>query len=211
MSISRYQNRFTHSPLCAAGVTHQWGTPLERLETVAITASRLVSERAADYAKDAAPRSPNPQLSSNKVPLHTRLSWLAGRSKCNQFVGDVLYESGFRMPTLRMPDGSKHYMNAERLPSQRDHFQIVKNRDDVRPGDVLVIDYNGRNGENGAHTEIIGALGPKGGDLVTVGAHAEGAEVKDRHGILNTESNGGTFWKNASARVYVLRPMVARE
>lgn len=183
-------------------------TPCNFIGPAAITdaAIQIANERPADYAKDSAPRSLNPDLSGNKMPMQTRLGWLAGRWKCNQFVGDAMYEAGYRMPTLRMPDGSLHYMNAERLPAQKSHFDLITDRKAVRPGDLLVIDYHRGSGEDGAHVEIVGASGAKPGDLITVGAGKDGASLRERSGILSSASASGTFWANDSARVYILRP-----
>jgi hypothetical protein len=173
---------------------------------IADTASRLIEERGAEYAKAAAPRTRNPQISGNVFPMQTRLGWLAGRWKCNQFVGDALYEAGYRMPTVRMPDGSVHYLNAEKLPHQRDFFDLITNRDEVLLGDVLVIDYLRGSGENGAHAEVIEATDPKTGSVRSLGAHEFGAEARERYGILGSSSSLGSFWQASSARIYVLRP-----
>ncbi len=61
-----------------------------------------------------------------------------------------------------MPDGSKHYVNAERLPNYSEHFKRVRSWRDSKPGDLLVLDWLGQKGEGGAHVEIIMELGPSG-------------------------------------------------
>lgn len=180
--------------------------PEDHQRVLTDTAEQMAQERGTEYAKASAPRSPNPALSGNTVPMQTRLNWLAGRWKCNQFVGDALFTAGFQMPLVKMPDGSAHYLNAEKLPSRKDFFEIVTRRENIRAGDVLVLDYTNGSGENGAHTEIIQSIEPYTGTLRTIGAHANGATVGERRGLLQSPFAPGAFWSTHSAHVYILRP-----
>lgn len=174
---------------------------------VARAAEVIFRERGYEYSKASAPRSPHPELSGNKIPMHSRLSWLVGRAKCNQFVGDALFEAGFEMPTFRMKDGSKHYMNAERLPTQTLHFERVVTKAGVRPGDLMVIDYTKRAGENGAHVEIVHSFDVGSRSLITLGAQGDGVAARERNPWLSgTHSTDGS-WVVEGARIYFLRPV----
>src|SRR5689334_2576271 len=77
-----------------------------------MVANAAISRAAGDslgYAFSNAPLSVNPELSGNTRPGISRPGWLKNVNKCNQFVGDVLFEAGFRVPVNRMGDGSVHY------------------------------------------------------------------------------------------------------
>lgn len=159
------------------------------------------------YAYDAAPTSPYKNLSGNKVPGESRPGWLKNNNKCNQFVGDALTQAGMKMPTYRMTDGTEHYVNAERLPEYRQHFDRITDPKDIRPGDVFVVDYPGR-GESTAHTEVIGSYNPETGRLVGLGAHSDGAYEKDQSWLLQgaTLNAAGGHFDQGSNKVYILRP-----
>ncbi len=152
------------------------GSPPESGELIAAAAERLVRERGWMYAKAAAPVSALASLSGNVRPGVTSISWLAGRNKCNQFAGDALTEAGFAMPTLVMPDGSRHYQAAEALPKEIRYFAPVCGFSQVRPGDLMVLDYGAAQGESGAHVEVVVAL-EAGGGLLLAGAHQGGASL----------------------------------
>ena len=126
--------------------------PPKSLKEAAIERIRLFGRQ---YAYDVAPRSPHPLLSGNRNPGVSRLNWLKQKNKCNQFVGDVLTDAGFKMPTYTMPNGSKHYVNAEALLKYPRELKVLSVRQAPRPGDILLIDYLDKKGENGAHVEIV--------------------------------------------------------
>lgn len=159
------------------------------------------------YAWDAAPTSPYKNLSGNKVPGESRPSWLKNNNKCNQFVGDALTQAGLKMPTYKMTDGTEHYVNAERLPEYRGHFDRVTDPADIRPGDVFVLDYPGT-GESTAHTEVVTSFDPATGTLRSAGAHSDGAYEKDQSQLLQGAqlNPGGGYWESGGDKFYILRP-----
>ncbi|MFM1848580.1 MAG: hypothetical protein RL417_2054, partial [Pseudomonadota bacterium] len=118
------------------------------------SAQAIARERGTEYSRASSPASPEPRLTGNRVPGETRLRWLQGHNKCNQFVGDTLFAAGFKMPLFEMGDGSHHYMHAAALPGQRDFFAPQRRIAEVESGDLLVIRHPGR-GENSGHVEII--------------------------------------------------------
>jgi len=176
-------------------------------QEVAYAAESILLARGHEYAKASAPRSPHPELSGNKIPMQSTLGWLAGRAKCNQFVGDALFTAGFEMPTFRMQDGTKHYMNAERLPKQHLFFERITNSLAVQPGDLLVLDYYRRSGENGAHVEIVHSVDPISQTLITLSALGDGVAARERRGDLIGPSAPDGSWNTAEARIYLLRPV----
>jgi hypothetical protein len=136
------------------------------------------------YAKAAAPTSPLKRLSGNHVPGETRPDWLRGQWKCNQFVGDVLTQAGFRAPTHTMKNGSLHYAAAEEWPHRKDLFDRITDPSDIRPGDVVVRERPNptKEGRNEAgHIEIVTGTGP----MRTTGAHEDGAQESNRHWLEN--------------------------
>lgn len=172
-----------HAPL--AGVSENASN--HRSNVIPDEAKRILREQSESYAFNAAPSSPNPALTGNTLPGVTRLGWLKNRNKCNQFAGDVLYAAGFELPTYRMPDGSRHYVNAEALPRFPDYLRQRHSLADVEPGDLLVLDYPGT-GENTAHVEIVSAISVETPHalLRTMGAHPRGAEERDRSSMLQS-------------------------
>ena len=173
--------------------------------------AKAATERAkadpSGYAYDNAPTSPLKTLSGNKKPGETRPRWLQNNNKCNQFVGDALTQAKMEMPTFTMTDGSKHYVNAERLPNYHNHFDRITDPKDLKPGDVVVRDYP-RTGESTAHTEVV--TGTENGSIKTTGAHGDGAYEKDWSDLLD----GATYdpakqgWKDSGGNmVYLLRPI----
>lgn len=160
------------------------------------------------YAFENAPTSPYRNLSGNKTPGTSRPSWLKNNNKCNQFVGDALTQAGMRMPTFTMKDGTEHYVNAERLPDYKKHFDRITDLSDIRPGDVFVNDYPG-SGLSTAHTEVISSYDPATGTLRSVGAHADGAYESDQSHLLKDAklNREGGYWEHPSGnKFYVLRP-----
>lgn len=160
-----------------------------------------------NYAYDKAPTSPYKNLSGNKTPGVTQPSWLKNNNKCNQFVGDALTQAGMKMPTFRMENGTEHYVNAERLPNYKNHFDRITDPNDIRPGDVFVNDYPAT-GESTAHTEVITSYDPSSGKLMTAGAHGDGAYEQDSSHLLNgaTLNKEGGYWESGGNKFYVLRP-----
>jgi hypothetical protein len=136
------------------------------------------------YAFNKSPKSPNPEITGNKHPEKTPIPWLKNRNKCNQFIGDVLTLSGYKMPTFIMPDKSKHYANAEALLKFESYFFKIPSFDVARAGDLVIFDRPSV-GENGAHVEMITELNAKTGVLKLTGARKNGAEEKDYSQILN--------------------------
>lgn len=173
---------------------------------------RAAADRAANdregYAYDNAPTSPYRNLSGNRNPGVSRPSWLKNNNKCNQFVGDALTQAGMRMPTFRMADGTEHYVNAERLPNYRNHFDRITDPNDIRPGDVFVNDYPGE-GLSTAHTEVVSSFDPATGTLRSIGAHGDGAYESDQSHLLDgaTLNREGGYWEQPNGnRFYILRP-----
>lgn len=176
-------------------------------EDIANAAKNRANNDPLGYSDGGAPTSPYENLSGNKEPGVTRPSWLKGKSKCNQFVGDALTEAGMQMPTNKMADGTEHYMNAESLPFQSDHFDRVTSEQDIKVGDVLVIDHP-TSGDGSAHTEIVTSVDP----LKTAGAHIYGAaETEDYTNVFLGASvnDGERCWdKGNGDKIYVLRPIM---
>lgn len=181
--------------------------------TLVSHALSLAHTHGSDYATENAPRSPHPELSSNRIPGHTRLFWLKNRSKCNQFVGDALTLAGIEMPLYTMPDGSKHYVNAEALPRFTDYFRRVHSAEEIRPGDLLVLDGSSRTGENGAHVEIICSVRHRAREINSVGAHTNGAYeqtfINLLHGAAPVRDSRGVFFRADGMDVYILRPITS--
>lgn len=177
---------------------------------VASAALNRITRDKTGYGYDNAPTSPNPNLSGNAEPGVSRPSWLKGQNKCNQFVGDALYEAGMAMPEFRMKDGSTHYMNAERLPFQEDYFRRLTDVSQLQPGDVVVIDYTGSTGANTAHTEVVTDV--SGGKIATSGAHANEASTNTDWKQLEgaTYDARGERWQKPGVDIYLLRPIQER-
>ena len=172
---------------------------------IALIAVALAREQGADFAFSAAPRSAFRELSGNQIPDLSRLEWLRNRYKCTQFVGEALIRAGFKMPTFRMNDGSVHFMNAELLPHQSQYFARITDLNAIQPGDLMIVDYAGR-GENSAHAEIV--LCAANQRLQTVGAHRDGAKIKDNSHLLSLlrYNQASKNWVLNDSKIYVLRP-----
>jgi len=161
------------------------------------------------YAYSNAPTSPLKELSGNKKPGTTRPRWLQNNNKCNQFVGDALTQAGMEMPTFTMTDGSKHYVNAERLPNYKKHFDLITDPKKLKEGDVVVKDYPAT-GESTAHTEVVTKSDPANDTIKTTGAHGSGAYEKDWSDLLDGAKYDPAKqgWKTSDGdMVYLLRPI----
>ncbi|MBM4279947.1 MAG: hypothetical protein FJ137_04085 [Deltaproteobacteria bacterium] len=192
----------------AGGVTPQSNVSVSTSERIAKGAADRVAADGPNYAWDKAPTSPYRNLTSNRVPGESRPSWLKNNNKCNQFVGDALTAAGVKMPTFKMQDGSEHYMNAEKLPAQSKFFDRITDPQQIRPGDVFVLDYPGQ-GESTAHTEVITGFDKATGNMKTTGAHSDGAYEMDRGAWLKsfTYDTARKCWTNSSGQdLYILRP-----
>jgi len=141
--------------------------------------------------------------------------------RCNLFVGDVLHRSGIAVPKVHAQDGSwTHYAYAERWP-RSPHFDRVSRLEDVRPGDIMVVDYPGR-GSGGGHIELVTGVEPREdgrAGLVSIGARwGEDAIVEDgsRAEVLNgaqrvdDHRDGAHFATEDGTRVFLLRPRAER-
>lgn len=159
------------------------------------------------YAFDSAPTSPYANLSGNRIPGESRPGWLKKNNKCNQFVGDALTQAGVSMPTFKMADGTEHYVNAERLPNYKNHFDRITDPNQIKPGDVFVVDYPAV-GESTAHTEVVTSFDPATGKLMSAGAHHDGAYEKDQTSILRgaTLNQAEGHWERGGNKIYILRP-----
>ena len=164
------------------------------------------------YSYDASPRSSYSELSGNSQPGVSRPGWLKNQYKCNQFVGDVLIDSGYQMPTYKMLDGTRHYKLAEALPHERRYFTKITSLQDLQIGDVYVLDYAGAIGGGGAHTEIISATSSSGQPLRSVGAHFDGAYERNISGLMHGAEYVASCgcWNKDGNNLYFLRP-IARE
>lgn len=153
-----------------------------------------------------------------------------GHPKCNVFAGDVLWSAGFEVPSYELRGHGKHegktigvhYKEAERWPKETAFFDKVTDLADVRPGDVLIVDYKHRQGSGGgAHVEIItsvdhdAAAGPR---FTSMGARTGGLVENDFHAskLRDAKPAGDHFAfaggnKLSPADIYVLRPKRLRE
>ncbi len=175
-------------------------------QTIANAAKKRANNQRTEYGYDGAPTSPLEGLTSNTNPGETKISWLKNRNKCNQFVGDALVEAGYKVPTYEMNNGSLHYKEIEQFPHERRFFDKVTNFCDIRPGQVMVIDYPD-SGENGGHGEIIHSVDYDKKIVWSFGAHRDGAYKKKYE--LFQDANFSEFnecWEFGIKDVYVLKP-----
>lgn len=184
---------------------------------ISASARTRMQTMAPDYAVDSAPTSPHPRLSHNRQPGITRLGWLRGQWKCNQFVGDVLTQARVAMPVHQMRGGGVHYMQAEALPHQQRHFRRLERIDQLKAGDLVVIDWAAR-GAGTAHTEIFSEVKLQRGGIRSIGAHAEGVTeeqgwrpIGDWHDALQqaTPEEHSHRWTLDQYTIYLLRPIRA--
>lgn len=178
----------------------------EEGQKIAQTAKDWAKLYSKDYAFAAAPRSPHASLSANSKPMLSKLNWLKNSNKCNQFVGDVLTQSGFKMPTHAMKDGSLHFVKAEDLPDYHKTFARLNDLKQVRAGDIMVIDYNGR-GASSAHVEVITKNDLINGTINAIGAHFDGAYETEKSKYLQNAKYDPKIkaWNTESYRVFFLR------
>jgi hypothetical protein len=140
-----------------------------------------------------------------------------GAAKAELFVGDLLHGAGLAAPTIATTgwDGApgRHYAYAERWPRQPQLFDPITRLEDVRPGDLLVVDWRTRRGASGGHIELItGSEGGK-GMITTVGARTAGLVEDTTYGRLlaaaQPEGDHFTFdgpGTRRDADLFVLRP-----
>jgi hypothetical protein len=154
------------------------------------------------FARPAAYRSLDPGITGNYRDL----------PKCNVFAGDVLYAAGYAAPTHPLPGGGRHYDEAERWPRDTRLFDKVT-ADQVRPGDLLVVDYHHRHGPGGAHLEVVTRVEEGGQRITTMGARAAGLAEDQSFGRRLTRGNpaGDHVVFHApgdlgDCDIYVLRP-----
>ena len=172
-------------------------------------ALEIISKQSNSYAKSSSPTSINPVISGNKNPGISKLTWLSNRNKCNIFIGEVLTKANFAMPMYKMADGSHHYVNAENLIKYRSYFKVIENKKDVKPGDIMIIDYKFANSENGAHAEIVISCDTNANQLYTAGAHKNGAYIKNNSAIFQKLGNNlstNNFLVNICANIHFLSP-----
>ena len=134
-----------------------------------------------------------------------------GDWKCNVFVGDVLAQSGFE-PAV---SSKGRYSQAESLPG-KGVFTPVTDLGDLRPGDVLVIDYPTSGGAT-AHVEIVtGVERDAQGrltEVTSIGGRGEGVVENDAKGALlvaGQDSPRGKGFASGEDTLYVVRPNQAR-
>ncbi len=187
---------------------------LNRGPAISDAAQMRLKTMTRDYGLDGTPTSPHPRLSHNRHPGITRLSWLRGQWKCTQFVGDVLTQAGVSMPVHRMKDGSVHYMQAEALPHQRRFFHRVASLEQLKAGDIVVVDWAER-GTGTAHTEVFSEVQMRRGGIRSIGAHATGVTeeqgwrpIGDWHDTLRqaTFEEHTSSWTVNQYTIYLLRP-----
>jgi hypothetical protein len=158
-----------------------------------------------EYAKASAPTSPNSRISGNRKPTQTKLVWLKDRNKCNQFVGDVLTDSGFAMPLNKMKDGTFHYASAESLTTKTAQFREISIKQ-ARVGDLAVFDW-AKEGENGAHVQVITKIDLNRNKLELTGAGKLGAQTSDYSTLLSHGQLNQSWMEKNNAEVYLLRPI----
>jgi hypothetical protein len=153
------------------------------------------------FARPAAYRSLNPAITGTYSDL----------PKCNIFAGDVLHAAGYAAPTYTLPGGGHHYKEAERWPRETALFDKITARDQVRPGDLLVVDYHGRTGPGGAHVEVVTRV--EEGAITTMGARAGGVAEDQSFGrrlARGSPAGDHTVFRApgplGDCDVYVLRP-----
>jgi hypothetical protein len=123
-----------------------------------------------------------------------------GRSKANLFVGDVLHLAGFDAPVFEVRgwDGSAahEYRDARHWRWHERRFDLVPDRWQARPGDVLVATL-----DDDAHPEIVTDVAFVDGALVvtTLGAREQGLEEDTRF---------GDQLATAGDQVHLLRPRI---
>ena len=198
-------------PVQNVGRVYQTLLSLVKSNDISANALKLIKEAGVSYAYANKPKSLYPGLTGNTNPGVTELRWLANQNKCNQFVGDVLFNSGYDMPTNKMADGSLHYKSAITLPNQSAYFSKRASLEDIRPGDVYVKDY-GR-GDGVGHTEIVISVSKDKDNVYTIttaGAHKNGAYTTEMKLTGYSYNNAKQGWTNGIQSIYFLKPIKTR-
>jgi hypothetical protein len=194
--------------------------PFER-EEVAAVLPRGVAGGAVDLARLARETAASPEVSASFAraarhpssnPAITGTFGSAGKAEL--FAGDLLHAAGLRAPTYETTgwDGAPglRYAFAERWPRHAHLFETIVRLEDVRPGDLLVVDWRGRSGESGGHIEVI--TGVEGERITSAGARTRGLVEDSIYGRLLVASRpaGGRFLFEGEGRndaeIFVLRP-----
>ncbi|HVS03718.1 MAG TPA: hypothetical protein VMT16_13190 [Thermoanaerobaculia bacterium] len=172
--------------------------------------ARELKDWAAKQAED--PYARDSDYSQYRKPAHESVQKQAyhykrGDWKCNVFIGDVLSQAGFE-PAL---SSKGRYSQAESLP-RKDAFTPITDLRDLRPGDVLVLDYPGSGGAT-AHVEIVtGVARDEQGKLTqvtSIGGRGEGVVENDDKGALlvaGQDSPRSSGFQNGTTTLYVIRP-----
>ncbi len=176
----------------------------------------------ATFARKAARQSLNPAIAG----------MYGGEPKGTLFVGDVLHLAGLDVPTCEVNGwegaAGARYAEAERWPDDARHFVRISDLAQVRPGDLLVVDWKARSGAcGGAHVEVVTdvAFGDDGGAgapvVTTIGARTNGLAEDRKYGALlrSAERQGDRFVcdpperdgaSTADAEIHLLRPAAPR-
>ena len=98
--------------------------------------------------------------------------FLPGQNKCNEFVADVLKESGYQTPSVPDGKGGMRLPTAGEMADPNLHIQGLGDArpvSDAKPGDVIAIAHDGGGGHSGFVTD----------DRQTVSASTNGTVVKN--------------------------------
>ncbi len=177
------------------------GTP----EAIVVAAQRRANDPklGATFLKSSAFKSSNPSITGN----------YKDRDKCNMFAGDVLYEAGFRPPTHKLEGGGTHYRGAESWPKLSKHFDVITDKDAIRPGDVFAMNHLDVAGDGGGHLEIVTSVARDKAGRVTgfesIGAHEDRAPLvtREMHDLfLQNATKKGNHWEVPGEHIFLLRP-----
>lgn len=176
-----------------------------------------------DYGKGRLWKSPNPGVPGNKSPDLTGIPGTSGKSKCNLFVLDVLYQAGFEVPSYG-ENGKGWYPIATELKNfsegKRRFFDVVsdfriagktaaRKREGLdgalrsaRPGDLLTINRRGADVADNGHVGVVV------NNRVTENGTIETAEAQSKDARLVTRSTADFF---NDEEITILRPVRLRD